>query len=70
MARSPPTRGMADWRQEALQAIGLALAQSTQRGYFAVYEEFRQFRVHKQLEQMWPISTRIQHFSFLKGHGT
>uniref|UniRef100_A0ABM5GIP4 Uncharacterized protein isoform X2 n=1 Tax=Pogona vitticeps TaxID=103695 RepID=A0ABM5GIP4_9SAUR len=53
-ARGASVRGMADWRDEATRAIGMALAPRTYKKYKATWFEFSEFRKGRQLGQAWP----------------
>ena len=62
-ARSAPSRGLADWREEASRAIGMALALRTQVKYRAAGTEFAEFREQLRLDQKWPAPVEhIQQF--------
>ena len=46
---------MADWREEASKAIGMALAPRTKKSYSAAWVEFQEFLKTTGLEWVWPI---------------
>ena len=56
-ARSSSLRGLADWREDASRATGLALVPRTRKGFQVVSIEFEDLRSSVGLVLMWPAPT-------------